>query len=306
MKQMTQESGANYAFLSEVTKEQLGVFATAIFERVGYFTSPGEGLTVHGIDFIVYKPDLSEPEIALRCRPDFGEVSARDVSSFWTKITSQGYGRGIYVTNLTVSPGAFAFAEQRDLLLVDAKGLESGIEALPPKHRKAILKVVEPIRKTAGSASAADVEEPVTFGSPFLQSDPSKAWEGPKADKAESAFSSPFSSPFSAAPTEEEQWLPKPKFEREIYSVPTGDEWKEPEKNSGRITTMVAALCPVSIILSGFLIWDPLMGGGDQAGEEESFVAPVVSQYIKATETGADFELVAEMMKAPEVNSATP
>ena len=40
---------------------------------------------------------------------------------------------------------------------------------------------------------------------------------------------------------------------------------------------MLAALSPVTLCVAGFLLWEPLMGGGGSA-RQEAIVSPVVSQ----------------------------
>lgn len=145
----------DFEFLRVVSKAQLGLLLTAIFERVGYYSTPGNGLSLYEIDLILYNPIEPEAEIAVRCRPDSIPVTGNDIALFLRRIKARGYEKAVFVTNNTFRSSALEFVGEPGLVLVDAARLKAGINDLEPEHRAAVLEVFESLKDPVRSEGDA-------------------------------------------------------------------------------------------------------------------------------------------------------
>ncbi len=144
---------SKYPFLSSTSTRELALLCKVIFEQLEYFTAPGKGFAGAGDSCVLYRPDLSEPEIALHCRAGGTPVvGLQDLCRFWESATVRGYSRAIFITNQSYSPSAREFCRDRDLVSVDARDIESGLEDFAPRERLKIFRTYEYQR--SGSAAS--------------------------------------------------------------------------------------------------------------------------------------------------------
>ena len=135
---------SRYPFLGTASKKELGLLYTIILEYVGYFTTKGKPVANYGIDYVLYRPDGSEPEAAMHCRPGrHPPVGLSDVKQFWEVASGEGYERAMIVTYGTVSPSAKEFCRTKDYLVVDAEKFDAGLDDLSPVDQLEIFRTYE-------------------------------------------------------------------------------------------------------------------------------------------------------------------
>lgn len=232
---------ADHLSLDYATKQQLGLIYTTIFEHLGYFTTPGKGHSIQGIDYIIYKPDFSEPEIALRCRPDATRVGTAPITRFWDTITDRGYTRGIFVSNKEFTSAAKELAAGRDLLLIDAEDLERGLDDLPQNVRQSIIRCLGTIREVNIDRPAPGID---TTSDAITQQEQTQA-DALRETREQSSQPKKTAQLNDLTPSRSKASLP----------TPTGT-WERKKNAARKKRTALAALAPVALVAATVLFWN--------------------------------------------------
>lgn len=124
--------------IAEWTKEQLRAVVEGLAIREGYEVSAraggGDG------DLALTRPGESQPHVIVNCHPaSAGEVSVKRVRELFGAITVEGVKSGWFVAPRGFSAEARAYADEHQILLIDAAHLLAQMRAVPAFQLRAIL-----------------------------------------------------------------------------------------------------------------------------------------------------------------------